>query len=332
MNAESIVGEFDSSLFSLRKLSSQQRISQLTINGINIDMLNYSATGPFGWLKKGQIDLKIQLQLSHPPPQTLALHLRKSTEASPTADKTVNLSLNASGTSSNLDIPTINALSVFYPRTDKDELINQSSASTPSELFIYTQLTLRNIFIQLPSDGLHMLPSLGFMSKTLARPVISYLNSHTSDPHSLRSATPPIVFKMRIPVDPNFNGAWSFIQCSLLDHINESMGQALLELVSMHFRKQRRIIGAAGATHSQIKTIGSSDWRDTGGQELDGLHAGQQEPHGLNIVWRVSIWAMQSVSKAVVGFLSSGDSQLSHYVSSIQHDDFYTLVVWGSRN
>jgi distribution and morphology protein 31 len=84
--ADSITGELDGCLFSLTKphqvkskqhvhevevdnsatADSVQRISRLKLSGVNVDMLNYGATGPFKWITGGTVDIDAYLVIPEP--------------------------------------------------------------------------------------------------------------------------------------------------------------------------------------------------------------------------------------------------------------------------
>lgn len=97
MKADLMTGEYDGAMFSLTKVLSapqslpftildqqhlsSSHISKFRVNGINIDMLNTGAKGPFGWIDRGTAD--IDCYIVFPPVFSLTAAIAEGVEQHP---------------------------------------------------------------------------------------------------------------------------------------------------------------------------------------------------------------------------------------------------------
>ena len=164
LRAESINGMYDNCLFSLHKLetldSKLHSSSHLKIDNLPIDLFNYAATGPLGWITHGTIDVNAVIQLP------------------------IELSKSFLGDLKYFSKQHIHSFGI--PQELED--FGYSQMTETNKLFITLNLRMKDLRAELPTK---MQTIFGW--NTLARPIVSFINNH----HTNISVTCPFTMDIK---------------------------------------------------------------------------------------------------------------------------------------
>lgn len=262
MCADSIVGLFDNSLFSLHKPQSEilssprtqsandlrsekwSKIRQFKISGLGIDHFSSYSTGPLNWITKGTVDVDTHMLIPHEGQTDDMLDrildeidgLRASQHANMGPHKIRTLKhIRRYGIHKSVGITKELSAILFISKID----VNDLKASVP----IVT-------------------PQLTYMSNALIRPVVAYMNANRTKISLNCDAKFDVI---------NFEGAQDVFTAGLAELISEEVGRNLILLASDDAERLRRIkdIGLWGiselsktiATLLELARFDDSSWK-----------------------------------------------------------------------
>jgi len=199
LSAKSVVGRFDSSLFTFgipQRVGphpvNNNNLRELKIDGVPFEVINRSATGPLGWIKEGTMDISAIIALP-------AKHIEGVTDT-----KYYGSSMNGAGGSYHGDV----ASHIDYTDTDTQE----------DHLTFRVECMFNHLLVVAPLYT----PHLSYLSNALIHPILSYMNAH--------SKHIPLSFEMPIPLS-EFDGAWTPIEAGIWEAMSSAVGVAFAQAV-----------------------------------------------------------------------------------------------------
>eukprot|EP00834_Sanchytrium_tribonematis_P005368 NODE_321_length_9805_cov_0.700185.p2 type:complete len:557 gc:universal NODE_321_length_9805_cov_0.700185:5396-3726(-) len=148
LKSDSISGMYDNCLFSLNKIESSDVLfqkSQIKIDNLPIDLFNYGATGPLGWINEGTIDMSAVIDIPNDPEHTFVGDLKSLTKQQ----------------IQKLGIPN-----------EVDDIPSQPMFSKFGLNFTMS-LKIKDLRADMPNNMSNI-----FGWKTFARPLVAFLNNH----------------------------------------------------------------------------------------------------------------------------------------------------------
>ncbi|KAI9199384.1 mitochondrial distribution and morphology proteins-domain-containing protein [Polychytrium aggregatum] len=238
--ADSIVGTFDNCLFSVHKPQQHDvpeedergvkwaKMSHLKMNGLPIAHMNMGATGPFGWITNGTVDIDLHILI----PQLLE-------------DDIVELIQEEINEIKSLTIDKIEEAILVYPHEREEDLLirrglvqqsapqpKQSPAmeepAEPPSMLMFWEVKLNDLKASVPLSS----PHISYMNNALIRPIVAYMNNNRT--------TVPIAFSAKMDLT-KFDGAWDVYAAGMVDVLAEEVGKAFTALVENEHERSRRI-------------------------------------------------------------------------------------------
>lgn len=239
LSANTMSGSFDESLFTIHPVQSHGRSdgslgdpslwkkqSRLRMDGLAIDHLNRGVQGPFSWIYEGNVDIVADITIPHDHDDSLTAALSEiydRVEAS------------------------VQAVQTPFHREDEDsisssthDLTHPHQASSQAEpapavdrtpyLVLDIRTHLNNVRASVPLLPGSQDPSL--TTSTLIRPIIAYINTHSS--------FIPIHCRVIKPVT-DFNGSWTVFDSGLLEDLSREVYGAFERDLGDQGRMGRRV-------------------------------------------------------------------------------------------
>lgn len=219
LNANSISGTYDNSMFTIhRRLRFNENdtksriVTQLRIDSLDIDHLNASMEGPFGWIEEGSVDMVADIFLpdeSNSGVDAFALPELISDVS--------NKILKRSNSKEDEIISTKNLNNLNYRKLD------------PNEYFVMDfYLKLNNIRAQVPL----FTNELTYTNNALIRPIVAYMNSR-------RTYIP--IKCMVVKKKSDFEGCWTIYDSYLMNDLSAEVYDAFADYVSDERRQTIRV-------------------------------------------------------------------------------------------
>ncbi|KAJ1915075.1 Mitochondrial distribution and morphology protein 31, mitochondrial precursor [Mycoemilia scoparia] len=265
--ANSIVGMYDQSLFSVHRTHQRGRADDNTqpkrskthmqIDNLNIDHINEGAEGPIGWLTSGKVSVSAVVIFPEERQgnttetiKHLVNHLTDSVDAVILPSKpdwadpqsSNNPIIRILRGANLLDTPLSKHLrkrlmdrNEYETQKRLEQHENASSQrkhsieASPDSLTIDLNVSLNDIRASVPLRT----PHLSYLSSTvLIRPIVGYMNSH-------RTSLP---IRCRLRLDHgDFNGAWNLYDSGISYLTYQGMGEAFVRLVKDEQERNRRL-------------------------------------------------------------------------------------------
>lgn len=241
IGANSIVGMFDNCLFSVHASQSipeahvgdgpSFRRSHFRIDGVPIDQFSGGMEGPFGWISSGTVDFDVDISI--PVCSQDDLLQKFATDIRIKFDETV---INRLGTLSEeipQSFPSLAELlaSVMERAKAIDAIPAQRRLDlvhTPNSLIFDIDVRFHNIRTGIPLRT----DELTFVSQTVVRPVIAYMNSN-------RTCIP--VHCRVVSSLAKFDGAWTVYDSGFAAELSKELSAELLNLVRDERERNRRL-------------------------------------------------------------------------------------------
>lgn len=219
LNANSISGTYDNSMFTIhRRLrfnenDTKSRIAtQLRIDNLDIDHLNASMEGPFGWIEEGTVDMVADIFLpdeSNSGVDSFALPELISDIS--------NKILKRSNSKEDEIVSTKNLNKLNYSNLD------------PNEYFVMDfYLKLNNTKAQVPL----FTNELTYTNNALIRPIVAYMNSR-------RTYIP--IKCMVVKKKSDFEGCWTIYDSYLMNDLSAEVYDAFADYVTDEQRQSIRV-------------------------------------------------------------------------------------------
>ncbi|KAG0668642.1 Mitochondrial distribution and morphology protein 31, mitochondrial precursor [Maudiozyma exigua] len=219
LNANSISGTYDNSMFTIhRRLRFNENdtksriVTQLRIDNLDIDHLNASMEGPFGWIEEGSVDMVADIFLpdeANSGVDSFALPELISDVS--------NKILKRSNSKEDEIISTKNLNNLNYRKLD------------PNEYFVMDfYLKLNNIRAQVPL----FTNELTYTNNALIRPIVAYMNSR-------RTYIP--IKCMVVKKKSDFEGCWTIYDSYLMNDLSAEVYDAFADYVSDERRQSIRV-------------------------------------------------------------------------------------------
>ena len=257
LHAESIIGMFDGSLFSMHIPQGQNMHQQeapqmrhLKIDGLQVEHFALGAQGPLGWLRRGTVDVDAFVQLPHQPNTFSSIEARPREVDSILFQDRIGELLPGDlwerlvqrwheHVTSHLDFPRKS----HKPATLIETF--QLPSCLPDQVAWRVNLRFRNIRADIPFPT----PHLSYLSGALIRPIVGYINEHR--PYI------PLSVAFVIP-SAAFTGAWTIWEPGIADAMARETAVALTALVEDRSKRLRRLkrVGLWSLI-SAVKQLGS---------------------------------------------------------------------------
>ncbi|RKP27063.1 mitochondrial distribution and morphology protein family 31/32, partial [Syncephalis pseudoplumigaleata] len=269
--ADSVVGMFDDCLFSmhraqqpatspapsppadplngthhraiLEKPPPEQRMSELRVDGINIDHLNAGVTGPFGWITSATVDISAHItfpvesdddiigQLLNEWVERIDAMAAARQHIGTFHDDLVASLIRSTATKIRPSTPAATSSSSSSSSSSSATTITGSSGgagTNHSKLIIDLGVRFNNVKASVPLVA----QDLSYVNNALIRPVVAYMNWH-------RTCIP---VRCSVGIDlSEFDGAWTVYEAGLVDQISEQVGRALVQLTTDERERNRRL-------------------------------------------------------------------------------------------
>ena len=219
LNANSISGTYDNSMFTIhRRLRFNENdtksrvVTQLRIDNLDIDHLNASMEGPFGWIEEGSVDMIADIFL--PDESSSGVDSFALTEL---ISDVSNKILKRSNSKEDEIISTKNLNNLNYSKLD------------PNEYFVMDfYLKLNNIKAQVPL----FTNELTYTNNALIRPIVAYMNSR-------RTYIP--IKCMVVKKKSDFEGCWTIYDSYLMNDLSAEVYDAFADYVADDQRQSIRL-------------------------------------------------------------------------------------------
>ena len=250
LNANSISGAYDNSLFTVHKRiksdglepSGNQRIvTRLRIDNLDIDHLNGGMGPPFGWITEGTVDMIGDVQLPEDPNllQKLNMSIFNSLAENAKDTDTTNSTSYANDTGYDGMMTLSRAtraikrllLDVTSPdnRWGATELTagdNTEGINLKDKFVMEFYLKLNNVRAQVPL----FTPQLTYINNALIRPIVGYINSRRTY----------IPIRCTIVKDvSDFEGAWTVYDSYLMQDLSSQVYDAFANYIDDRQRRMR---------------------------------------------------------------------------------------------
>lgn len=216
LNAHSISGTYDNSMFTIhRKIRFSKDdmrsriVTQLRIDNLDIDHLNASMEGPFGWIDEGTVDMVGDIFLPDEDTDSFTF-----TEV---ISEISNKILTQTGKTSE---------DVVAKKKKKDNI--DYSKLDPNQYFVMDFfLKLNNIRAEVPL----FTSELTYTNNALIRPIVAYMNSR-------RTYIP--IKCMVVKDKSDFEGSWTVYDCTLMNDLSDEVYDAFADYVADEQRQSVR--------------------------------------------------------------------------------------------
>lgn len=216
LNASSVSGTYDNSMFTIHrkvrfnKNDTKSRIvTQLRIDNLDIDHLNASMEGPFGWITEGTVDMVGNIFLPDKNTDSLAI--------SEITSEMANKILNITDTKPDEIVSKKNIKKLDYSKID------------PNKHFVMDFfLKLNNVKAEVPL----FTPELTYKNSALIRPIVGYINSR-------RTYIP--IKCMVIKDKSDFEGSWTVYDSYLMNDLSSEVNDAFADYVADEQHRSIRV-------------------------------------------------------------------------------------------
>ena len=221
LNANSISGTYDNSMFTIhRKIrfnkddSKSRIVTQLRIDNLDIDHLNASMEGPFGWIAEGSVDMVADIFLPDEHTDSFAL----SELITDVSNKILNrIDSDSQHSQEEEIISTKNLKKLDYKKLD------------PNQYFVMDFfLKLNNVRAEVPL----FTSELTYTNNALIRPIVAYMNSR-------RTYIP--IKCMVVKDKSDFEGCWTIYDSYLMNDLSDEVYDAFANYVSDEQRRSIRV-------------------------------------------------------------------------------------------
>ena len=238
LSADSIVGEYDGSIFTLTKIINDPdyQTFKLRIPNLSIDMINTGATGPFGWITNGFVDVDFMISIPS--------KLNNVSEAEPGTLKAIGAELETAireAYENVLDHEHLARLKFGHLSEEQKKLLFATSSDPSQDDVIGIQQSQLapnvEIFLDLRFNHVRaVMPEKysGGLSDVMMRAIVAYLNAQATSPRYRKTSTPPISAYLSVPLS-DFDGAWTVYQAGLVSSLSEKITSAMIEQVSSSY-------------------------------------------------------------------------------------------------
>lgn len=217
LNANSISGTYDNSMFSIHKKykvdesqdsSAWKKVTRMRVDNLNVDHLNAGVQGPLGWITEGQVDMVGDILLPDKDPNPSQLQEIISVIG-------VRLLKEAQRHS-------------FILLPEPFQLPEQKDID-PQQYFIMDFfLKLHNVKAEVPL----FTNELSYINSALIRPTVGYINSRRTY----------IPIKCRVVKNiSDFEGSWTIYDCLLMEDLSAEVYDAFAKYVADDNRKSLRM-------------------------------------------------------------------------------------------
>ncbi|KAI9474661.1 mitochondrial distribution and morphology protein family 31/32 [Coemansia mojavensis] len=247
LNANSIVGMYDGSLFTIHRAhqripsyashisnahsnaeTSRERMTHIQIDNLGIDHINSGVEGPVGWITSGKLNVSALIAFPTQLPGTdpAAAAIKRIVD-----DINDSIDVRTSSWSRPLNpVPTHQIGEALQNGGLADHLEASTPAySDPNAVHVDLQVEFNDIRAAIPHSGIK---EGGMLSAVLVRPTIAYMNAHRT---SL-----PMRCQLRLRSD-DFDGAWSFWDSGADTLITQGIGAAFAQLAQNERERNRRL-------------------------------------------------------------------------------------------
>ncbi|OQO07567.1 hypothetical protein B0A48_07264 [Cryoendolithus antarcticus] len=240
LSANTMSGSFDDSLFTIHPVQSHGRTdgslgdptiwkkqSRLRIDGLAIDHLNRGVDGPFSWIYEGNVDIVADITIPHDTDDSITAALSEIYDRVEASVQKVQTPFHRededSSASSTHDL-TLPHASIAPPANAAVEV------DTTPYLILDIRTHLNSVRASVPLLPSAADPSL--TTSTLIRPIIAYINTHSS--------FIPIHCRVIKPVT-DFNGSWTVFDSGLLEDLSREVYGAFERDLGDQGRMGRRV-------------------------------------------------------------------------------------------
>ncbi|GMM54663.1 Mdm31 protein [Maudiozyma humilis] len=231
LNAHSISGTYDNSMFTIhRKIrfskddTRSRIVTQLRIDNLDIDHLNASMEGPFGWIDEGTVDMVADIFLPDEDTDSFTFtevisDIRSKIMSS--TDKTQHTSAN------NTEDDGDNNSDIVLTKKKARDTVDYSKLD-PNQYFVMDfSLKLNNIRASVPL----FTSELTYTNNALIRPIVAYMNSR-------RTYIP--IKCMVVKDKSDFEGCWTIYDSTLMNDLSDEVYDAFADYVADNQRQSAR--------------------------------------------------------------------------------------------
>jgi distribution and morphology protein 31 len=231
LNANSISGSYDDSLFTIHKRhvteygpdgsEKLRRVTTCRVDALNVDHLNTGLEGPFGWITSGEVDMIGDIRI-------------------PQEDETINVGEIIQSISEKLSKDSLPASRIRSSSSSSSSHTTSSSSTTTHptsansmnftdrRFILDLRINLNKVKAAVPI----FTDDLSYVNNALIRPIVGYINS--------RKTYIPIRCTITKDIS-DFDGSWTVYDSLLMDDISVQVYDAFVEYVANEEKRVERL-------------------------------------------------------------------------------------------